>query len=90
MSRLRCPESNEQCKYYASEGGCYQNEHHLYWPRRDYTSSVERAFRQLPENKELICRAEHDELHATESPPPMPSRNEMLIVLANTAMKEAS
>lgn len=81
-----CPEANEECKYFP----CYMDEHHLYWPRKNYKSGVERAFRNLPENRQMLCRAEHDEVHATEPIPKKPSRNEMLQALASVAIQEAS
>lgn len=90
MSFEACPGANEDCKYFDTERGCYQDEHHLYYPRKRYKSSVEKAFRQLPENREMLCRAEHDEIHATEPIPHKPSRVEMVQALANVALQEAS
>ncbi len=35
-------------------------------------------YRELEENKVIMCRHLHNELHATEPPPETPSRAEML------------
>ena len=51
---------------------------------------VEREYRELPEHKVQLCRAEHDELHATQEPPEKPSRNEMLQAIARAAIQQAS
>lgn len=76
-----CPNPRPDCKY-AELGGCFSDTHHLFYPRRSYTSKTEKAFRELPDNKEQLCRAEHDELHATERPPLKPSSAEILAALA--------
>lgn len=81
MSYSPCPNANEGCRFYETELGCVQNEHHLYWPKQRYTGSVERQFRQLPENRVDMCMAEHAELHATEQPPKKPSRAAMLVAI---------
>ena len=70
--RESCPKANEDCKYADMKIGCHSDEHHLYWPRNQYTSKMEKFFRELPENKVQLCRAEHDEIHATEKPPAKP------------------
>lgn len=77
----RCPGASEDCKYWESKHGCRQNIHHLYYPKNQYTTPVEREFRELPENKERMCMAEHDELHRTERPPQKPDREEMLLAI---------
>lgn len=87
MSYEACPNTNEACKYYPE---CYADEHHLVWPKKNYKSPIEREYRSLPEHRVTICRAEHDEIHATERPPRKPSRNEMLQAIAATALQEAS
>lgn len=52
--------------------------HHTYYPASDYRSRVERQFRQLPENKEQLCRNEHNEIHAQEPEAIKPPRDFML------------
>ena len=82
-----CPNANETCRYAPD---CYSDEHHAYWPKRRYKSQVEKEFRNLPENREMMCRAEHDELHATERPPLKPSRQEMLQAIAAQMIEEVA
>jgi len=82
-----CPTPQEGCPY--AEQGCFSDTHHLFYPRRDYRRGVEKRFRELPENKEQICRWEHDERHATELPPEKPSREEMLRAIGGAALQEA-
>ena len=72
MSKEDCRTPNPECKYYETDY-CLQSLHHVYWPRRNYTTPLEKRFRNLPENKELLPRCEHDELHATTEPPEKPS-----------------
>lgn len=76
-----------ECKYF---GHCFEDVDHIYWPRRNYKTSIERSFRELDENKQVICRALHDERHATEQPPKKPSRDEMLQAIAARVIQEAS
>jgi hypothetical protein len=49
--------------------------HHEYWPRNRY-NGIAKVFRELEENKTLMCRAEHEEIHA-DRPPAMPSLDVM-------------
>ena len=77
--RRPCSSENEACPYY--QEGCYEDVHHKLWPRRDYRRGLDRIFRNLPENKELLCRWEHDELHATQEPPEHPARTVMLRIM---------
>lgn len=65
-----CPERKD-CPYY--ERGCKEDTHHLFYPKSAYRTPIERVFRGLPENQVEICRAEHDEIHATEPEPVKPS-----------------
>lgn len=80
MAKSECFNENPECKYY--EQGCHASTHHLYYPRRNYRNSLERQFRELPENKVQLCRSEHDELHLNEDPPDKPSRAVMLGAIA--------
>ena len=82
MSYTPCEKANEACRFYETELGCVSNTHHTYYPKRRYTTAVEKEFRNLPENKEQMCMAEHLELHATERPPQKPSREIMLQAIA--------
>lgn len=76
----RCPEPQEGCRY-AGRKTCMLTTHHLYWPRREYSTPVEEAFRELPENKERLSRCDHDELHRNEFPPIKPNLLQMLQAL---------
>lgn len=46
--------------------------HHKWWPARDYRTALERAFREHPANKVLLCRCLHD-LEHLKRPPQKPS-----------------
>lgn len=71
-----CPA--EDCRYYPD---CEMTRHHAYWPRREYTTPVEKRFRNLAVNVGMVCMAEHQELHMTTPAPDKPSREEMLDVI---------
>ena len=66
---------NPECRYAPD---CYVDTHHQYYPKKKYRGGVERQFRELDIHKVVICRALHDEIHATERPPKKPSRSGML------------
>lgn len=76
MDRSACV-NQETCPLAETKMGCRTDVHHLYYDRKWYTSTVEKEFRELPENKIKMCRADHEELHATEWPPEKPSPAEM-------------
>lgn len=65
-------------------GECKEDIHHRYFPKRRYQGSVARAFRELDENKELTCRARHNEIHATQKPPEKPRNSEMIVAIQNS------
>ena len=67
-----CQKENPDCKYFSTGVGCFSDTHHEWWPKSDYNSYAEKTFRDLAENKEQLCRQEHDDLHAEEDPPPKP------------------
>lgn len=79
--RTPCFENRESCPYQYS--GCFSDTHHQAWPASDYTSPLERTFRELPENKEQVCRDIHDEYHL-EEPPEKPSVPEMMGAVASS------
>ena len=78
---MDCPSTNESCKYWENKHGCRTNVHHEYYPKSDYTTPIEKEFRELPENKTPMCMAEHDQLHKEFAPPVKPDREEMLLVI---------
>ena len=87
MSRGECPEPRPDCPYAGLRGGCFSDEHHLFFPEVDYRDIMGSEFRELAENKEYICRWDHDEIHATEMPPKRPPREQILGAIA-TALSE--
>ena len=87
MERGHCtPEQRAVCPLRE----CFRDVHHKYWPKRWYGSEVAKEFRELPENKVVMCRNEHNELHATELPPDRPPQwyMEAKIRLAERAVAE--
>lgn len=86
MEGVPCTRQDE-CRYAPS---CYQDSHHVYFPRRDYKTKIEKQFRNLPENLVEMCRNDHDNLHATQTPPEKPSRDEMLVAISRTAIGEVA
>ncbi len=83
-----CPESNQDCPYF--EEGCYSDVHHEYFPRRNYRTKIEKQFRELPANKEQLCRLAHDILHLTERPPIKPDRDVMITAIGQSALKDVA
>ena len=47
--------------------------HHKNYPKSNYTTEVEKDFRELDQEKEFTCRQRHNDIHhevrATEKPP---------------------
>ena len=85
MARGRCtPEQMAECPLMQH----FTDVHHLYHPRADYRSPIEKQYRELPHHKVQICRNEHNEIHATEKPPTKPDRAEMVRAIASYMMKE--
>lgn len=64
------------CKYRETDS-CFEDLHHEAWPRRDYTTPLEKRFRNHVLNKVIICRAIHDDEHAQGLIPVKPTREEM-------------
>lgn len=60
--------------------------HHLFWPRSEYRTQAEKAFRR--QFVTPINRGIHDELHANLEPPTKPPRSVMLGYLALLDRKE--
>lgn len=74
----QCPSPIEGCKY-ANTPECLLTKHHLYWPSPDYTTKIEKDFRNLEQNiQREVPRCEHDEIHATQDPPEKPSTDFMV------------
>lgn len=62
--------------------------HHLYWPRREYQTDLERRFRTLPWNKIEMPVAAHELLHRLAPPPRKPAIEEMLAAVETFELKE--
>lgn len=88
MERFPC-DSSRECRLRETIG-CFEDVHHKQYPRRAYRNSVERDFRNLDKNKELTCRDRHNEIHATEFPPPKPSIDEMRQALGKLTIRRLS
>lgn len=59
----------------------YSDVHHGYHPASSYKTKLEKEFRELPINKERICRCIHNAIHALDPPPEKPSVQEMREVI---------
>lgn len=70
MSRKECPNPTPDCKYETP----FADTHHPAWPRSEYTTSLEKRYRQL--GAVTLCRCQHDIEH-TYQPPQKPSVEEM-------------
>lgn len=57
------------------------NRHHLYWPKRDYRSPTEKAFRSLPCNIVEMNVNDHRILHLVMEPPTKPTFVEMTVAI---------
>lgn len=63
------------CPYKQRPSGCYEDIHHLYFPKAEYSrSSIERQF--WKRHKILVCRRLHDYLQS-QPPPPKPDLETM-------------
>lgn len=85
----QCIDIRPDCKYVGTEQ-CLLTIHHEFYPRRDYRTKIEKQFRELVINKTMLPRCEHDNLHATQTPPEKPSRDEMLVAISRTALGEVA
>jgi hypothetical protein len=79
MSIEKCPNPQPDCKYFPN---CFSDKDHLI-PQRLGTTALKRAYLNLPQFQEQICRREHDERNArhnrgdTSDIPPFPTENHM-------------
>lgn len=80
MKGLGC-EYQATCPYVNSDLGCGEDRHHLYFPKNEYKTRVERVFRNLGCNVIEMCRKKHNDLHATGEKPRKPTREEMLLTI---------
>jgi hypothetical protein len=85
MSRGFCSEQQIADCPFASH---FSDIHHAYFPRTSYVTRLEKTFRELPENKERLCRNEHNELHATSEIPEKPDKEFMLRAISRVLRGE--
>lgn len=86
MERFSCPVSTAEtteCPVFVKEGRCYEDIHHLQYPERTVRRMGKTAvkWRELDENKERRCRASHNEIHATQPLPELPTQAEIARIM---------
>lgn len=86
MEKLPCS-NQDSCPLRDTEKGCFEDVHHLYFPRRDYRKPIERAFRELDENKVVMCREWHNTDHAVFEAPDKPDLEIMKMAIAEEKNK---
>lgn len=79
-----CPDPQPDCKYFDSPEGCFSDRHHIYGRPK---SGISKAFGRLACNVSLLCRREHEEIHATEGVLPLPDIETMKRVIAEERKK---
>lgn len=92
-----CPTPREDCPFFnmkpkrslkkQTTNGCHSDDHHLYYPARDYTTPLEKEFRQLPENRQQTCRWEHELIHLEDPAPRKPKAEQMIQALSQIAIQ---
>lgn len=74
----------------AGDGNCDQcigrstpmlTRHHRWWPKNEYTTDLEKKFRNHPAHIDLMAWCEHRRLHFEQKPPQKPSINHMVAFL---------
>jgi len=66
--------------------GCFEDVHHEFYPKNRYRTHIEKQFRELPENKQRMCRQQHNDIHATREIPEKPSLEEMRLAIVSHNM----
>ncbi len=79
MERVPC-EPNPECKFYKNDS-CYRNRHHIWYPRNQYQTPLEKRFRNHPDNIQIMCRMAHELIHLTQEPPEKPLPEVMRLFL---------
>ena len=72
MAYGECPSPREDCRQEVP----FSDEHHKYYPASRYCGWLAIKFRNLPDNKEQICRCQHEDIQCLE-PPDKPTRKVM-------------
>lgn len=88
MEQFPCV-NKADCRYAGTNQGCVESVHHIFFPSTDYKDALSHAFRNLDQNKELMCRQLHDIVHRVEQPPIKPDRETMLEAVT-TAVDEGT
>lgn len=86
MERLPC-DPNTPCPLRDTDRGCFEDVHHLYFPRKVFRTAIERAFRELDENKVKMCRNWHNTDHAVFEAPDKPDVEIMRMAIAEERNK---
>lgn len=81
MSRQPCPNAHEGCPLYDTKTGCFSDIDHIV-PKRLGTTALARFYiLNHPENRQRLCRAEHDE-KTRAGDEPLPSDDYMREAIA--------
>lgn len=67
------PQDIGQCYEECLKGAKSTNRHHLGYPRKEYTTATEKAYRESGSMVVRACICKHEELHHTYEPPAKPS-----------------
>lgn len=82
MERIPCQFANtDACDLYRQTGRCFEDDHHLFYPRAEYKTKTERNFRLLGANIIRICRNLHNIEHAIFPKPEKPDEDVMLAAI---------
>lgn len=79
------PEGTRDCPYFFRTTGCHEIRHHRYYPAKDYTTTLEKTFRNLPDNLVVRCHRLEDIEHAATQPPHKPT-HEMMVEAISEAV----
>lgn len=97
MTIRPCPKPSPDCPYFdrkapsplrgKQEHGCFEDKDHIV-PQRLGTTALAKAYIDLPENKQQMCRWEHEKKTA-RGDEPLPSEEYMFNRVADAAMRGA-
>lgn len=99
MARSECPDPNKEgCPWQFREGGCFADTDHIiprFVGRQQPTRAMRRLARLfivLPENKQQLCRYEHDQKCHEEmvAPPELPPADEMRRAIVAHALGQST
>lgn len=77
--KRECPNPQPECKYFDTRGGCFADRHHIYGRPK---TGIAKNFGRLAVNVEIICRRQHEDLHAEVGVLPLPDVDTMKRVIA--------